>query len=143
MSKIPLVAIFSYIAVLCLSVFSCVNMASVQTAPMVSATLPTVEEQQARRIAKMAMSWSKHPDYRQAFNPLTPTATKGGGASYASFDPDDDYWGLPREGAYEDVSIYCSACHTLEIVMQQRASRDRWAYMLDWMVEEQKHAANA
>ena len=60
-----------------------------------------------------------------------------GAGAYALFDPDKDYWGLPRDDGYEDVALYCSACHTLEIVMQQRAGRQRWAHMLDWMTKEQ------
>ena len=138
MSNLPLIAIVSYVFILCLSVFSCVNMSRIQTAPSVSAPPLTVTEQRARRVAAMAPSWPKTPDYRVSFQPLpTAAAPMDGAVAYASYDPEDDYWGLPRNGAYEEVAIYCTACHTLEIVMQQRATEARWTYMLDWMVEEQ------
>lgn len=140
MSNLPLIAIFSYVVILCLSVFSCVNMATVQAPPAVStpAVFLTAEEKQARRVAKMAALWPKAPDYRMRFNALSPEMINTDGAKvYASFDPNDDYWGLPHTDGYEDIAIYCSACHTLEIVMQQRASRERWDYMLEWMTKEQ------
>ena len=141
MSNLPLIAIVSYVFILCLSVFSCVNMSRVQTVPSVSAPPLTLTEQRARRVAAMAPSWPKTPDYRVSFHPLSAAPTQtGGGVVYASYDPGDDYWGLPRNGAYEEVAVYCAACHTLEIVMQQRATQARWAYMLDWMVEEQNMA---
>ena len=138
MSNLPLIAIVSYVFILCLSTFSCVNMNRVQTAPSVSAPPLTVTEQRAHRVAAMAPSWPKTPDYRVSFQPLPAAAALAGDTvAYASYDPEDDYWGLPRNGAYETVAIYCAACHTLEIVMQQRATEARWSYMLDWMVEEQ------
>lgn len=38
----------------------------------------------------------------------------------------------------EEVEIYCSACHSLQIVVQQKGlTRARWDELLDWMVEEQ------
>lgn len=140
MSNLPLAAMLGYAIVLCLSVFSCVNMERGRTAASAAAVSqpPSAEERRARRVAAMAASWPKTPDYRVSFNPLSPAAAPAGGArARASFDPDDEYWGLPRNAGYEEIAIYCSACHTLEIVMQQRATRNRWAYMLDWMVEEQ------
>lgn len=138
MSNLPLIAIFSYVFILCLSIFSCIDMSRVQTAPSVSAPPLTVTEQRARRVAAMAPSWPKTPDYRVSFHPLSGAAGQPDSAiAYASYDPEDDYRGLPRTGAYEEVAVYCAACHTLEIVMQQRATEARWAYMLDWMVEEQ------
>lgn len=140
MSNLPLVAIFSYVVILFLSVFSCVNTATVQTAPAVRAPLAllTAQEKQALRIAEMSASWPKAPDYRMRFNALSPDTINTDGAKvYASFDPNDDSWGLPHADGYEGIAIYCSACHTLEIVMQQRASRERWDYMLEWMTKEQ------
>lgn len=140
MNNIPLVAIFSYVVILALSAFSCINMARVETTPVIAAlSAPlSAEEKQSRRVVGMMGTWPKSPDYQTRFNPLSPETIRiDGGKTYAVFDPDDGYWGLPHKDGYEDVAIYCSACHTLEIVMQQRASRERWAYMLGWMVEQQ------
>ena len=44
---------------------------------------------------------------------------------------------LPDDAGREEVEIYCSACHSLKIVVQQRLSRDAWDETLVWMVEEQ------
>jgi len=42
----------------------------------------------------------------------------------------------PGEGA-EDVFYMCTACHSLDIITQQRMTDARWAYTLTWMSEEQ------
>ena len=44
---------------------------------------------------------------------------------------------LRRSEGVETVAAYCSACHTLQIVMQQRQTRDGWDYLLTWMAEKQ------
>lgn len=44
---------------------------------------------------------------------------------------------LPGGAGREEVEIYCAACHSLKIVVQQRLSRDAWDETLVWMVEEQ------
>jgi len=44
---------------------------------------------------------------------------------------------LPDGAGREEVEIYCGACHSLKIVVQQRLSRDAWDETLVWMVEEQ------
>ena len=141
MSNLPLIAVAGYALILCLSAFSCANMERAPATTHLAAaplSAPSVEEQRAQRVAAMAASWPKTPDYRISFAPLSPARAQTADAgSYASFDPDDEYWGLPRSAGHEDVALYCSACHTLEIVMQQRATEARWLYMLDWMVEEQ------
>lgn len=138
MSNLPLFAIMGYVVILCLSALSCVNMERAPAAATVAAaplSPPSVEERRAQRIAVMAASWPKTPDYRVSFSPSGVQTV--GARNYASFDPDDEYWGLPRNAGHEDVALFCSACHTLEIVMQQRATEARWLYMLDWMVAEQ------
>lgn len=98
----------------------------------------TPNEDRDQRVLEMSEHWPKSPDYSTVFIALTPlgaevTADDG----RPVFDSTDDYGGLPRTGEYEFVAAYCSACHSLEIVMQQRASRERWSYMLTWMVEKQ------
>jgi hypothetical protein len=46
------------------------------------------------------------------------------------------FWNL-APGEYELVAAYCAGCHSFEIVMQQRATRERWEYMLTWMSDKQ------
>ena len=50
---------------------------------------------------------------------------------------DDEYLGLPEAPGREEVAIYCGACHSLGIVVQQGQTREGWAELLDWMYEEQ------
>lgn len=96
-----------------------------------------LEDRRRARILSMAENHSGGPDHGDGFNALDPLSTKGFVDGNSTYSETDDYWGLPREGAYELVAGYCSACHSLQIVMQQRASRERWRSMLKWMVEEQ------
>ena len=35
------------------------------------------------------------------------------------------------------VALYCAACHSLEIVEQQKQTEAGWRYLLKWMEEEQ------
>ncbi len=45
---------------------------------------------------------------------------------------------LPDGEGRDEVEAYCSACHSLQIVVQQKGlTRDRWKDLLEWMVEEQ------
>ncbi len=44
---------------------------------------------------------------------------------------------LPEAPGREDVYYTCSACHSINLVRQQRLSRDAWDDLLDWMVKEQ------
>lgn len=77
-------------------------------------------------------------DYAPAFDPRTPYMRPNYSQRTPSqFDPNDDYWGLPRTDGVELVAGLCSSCHSLEIVMQQRMTPDRWAYTLTWMSESQ------
>jgi cytochrome c1 len=76
------------------------------------------------------------PDYGWTFNALDPSVLAAA-ETPSQFDPADDYWGLPRESGYELVAAYCVACHSLRIVMQQRASETRWRELMQWMVDKQ------
>lgn len=90
------------------------------------------------RIIAASASWPTEPNYDEKFVALTPIGdAPTDGSARATFDAADDYWGLPRTGEYELVAAYCAGCHSLEIVMQQLATRKRWDYMLRWMSEEQ------
>ena len=93
---------------------------------------------QRARISEYVKEWSKNPAYDTDFNALDP-AYKIASFSDSLFDPSDDYWGLPRDdkGAYELVDAYCTACHSASIVMQQRATPERWQELFIWMEEKQ------
>lgn len=43
---------------------------------------------------------------------------------------------LVAEGV-EETHAYCSACHSERLVAQQGLTRDGWAELIDWMVDEQ------
>lgn len=94
-------------------------------------------------VATMAGGWNGDINYAPAYAALNPYADAAQENAASTFDPVDDYWGLPREPGFETVSAYCSACHTLQIVMAQRQSRDGWDYLLHWMVEKQGMAPPA
>lgn len=76
-------------------------------------------------------------NYAPAYAALNPYADLAASSAASTFDPNDDYWGLPRSTGVDSVAAYCSACHSLQIVMQQRQTRDGWDYLLHWMVEKQ------
>ena len=81
--------------------------------------------------------WTGEIDFAPAYAALNPYADVSASTVATTFDPNDDYWGLPRSEGYETVAAYCSVCHTLQIVMQQRQARDGWDYLLTWMAEKQ------
>lgn len=93
---------------------------------------------QKTRVASFAQNWAKSPSYDKGFNALDPSY-KIASISDSLFDPSDEYWGLPRDekGSFELVEAYCTACHSLSIVMQQRATPERWEELLVWMEEKQ------
>ncbi|WP_116106427.1 hypothetical protein [Lewinella sp. IMCC34191] len=45
--------------------------------------------------------------------------------------------GLVAEGEYLLVKGNCIACHSAKLVTQNRATREGWSQMLDWMQEKQ------
>lgn len=96
------------------------------------------------RIVQMASSSAQEPNYFFPFDALKASlgASLDTSASIDTittpgFDPDDDYSGLPKSEGYDLVAANCGACHSLGIVMQQRASVARWSELIDWMVEKQ------
>jgi len=66
-----------------------------------------------------------------------PEDTSSGEEQYTLAPGDPDYEALPDAPGKDEVFSYCSACHSLKLVMQQHLSWDRWDYLLVWMVEEQ------
>ena len=101
-------------------------------------TLTPLTAAQRARIAQYAKDWPENPAYDTDFNALDPSY-KVAELSNSLFDPIDDYWGLPRDDkeAYELVDAYCTACHSASIVMQQRATPERWKELLVWMEQTQ------
>lgn len=101
------------------------------------ALLPSDPKQHARIMALME-TWPTAPDFHDGFYALAPMLSNApSGGTSIKFDPQDEYWGLPREPGYEEIEGYCSACHSLEIVMQQHLTPARWGELLLWMQEKQ------
>ena len=96
-----------------------------------------LEARRAARIAEMASSATGAPNHHSRFSALSPSLDLAAVESNAVFNPNDEYWGLPRTLGVDAVSLYCSSCHSLQLVMQQRATPERWDYLLDWMTTEQ------
>ena len=49
---------------------------------------------------------------------------------------DENYKSLPEGADREAVYFNCSACHSIERVLQQRLNREEWDALKDWVVEE-------
>ncbi|UTW60272.1 hypothetical protein KFE96_08145 [Kordiimonas sp. SCSIO 12603] len=96
-----------------------------------------LQERRSARVEAMAAAYDGSIRYKDTFNALDPLIKRSAIARGSKFDPNDDYWGLPRTEGYEEVAAYCASCHSLAIVMQQRVTPERWDYLLDWMVEKQ------
>lgn len=88
------------------------------------------------RVRRFAENWPREPDFALVFNALDPSFDIVETAAIR-FDPADDYFGLPRSEGYYLVYGYCGACHSLRIVMQQHATRERWVELLQWMHDKQ------
>lgn len=88
-------------------------------------------------IATMSDKWSGEMNYAPSYAALNPYQSTDAEIVTSAFNPGDNYWGLPRSAGVETVAAYCAACHTLQIVMQQRQTREGWDYLLNWMVDKQ------
>jgi cytochrome c len=55
----------------------------------------------------------------------------------AQENEEEDSIGLPNDKGREEVEIYCAACHSLRLVVQQGLTRKQWDELFVWMVEEQ------
>jgi hypothetical protein len=82
-----------------------------------------------RRKSVLALLWIVGPG-------LLATA----GASWAQ---DEDLGGLAPGPGQEVVYNTCNVCHSIQLVTQQRLSRERWDELLEGMVEEQGMAEPA
>lgn len=74
--------------------------------------------------------------------PLDPMAAliaraKNDGAAAAS----EEYGGLPDGAGAEETYYQCVACHSTEIIKQQRITDHRWDELWDWMIDTQGMAA--
>lgn len=81
-------------------------------------------------------TWERTPTYNFGFSALTQDMTRGA-AKGVMFNSQVAFDGLPQTAGHEEVYYTCSGCHTLEIVMQQRARKERWRELLVWMTEKQ------
>jgi cytochrome c len=80
-------------------------------------------------------------DFITPYFALDPSAPVDAEAAQAAFNPADPYGGLPQTEGFDLVAAQCSACHSLNVVMQQSLPRERWDALLDWMVARQKMPA--
>lgn len=98
----------------------------------------------SQAVAEMADAWNGEIQFATSYSALDPAVGGAGeGAAAPGFDPSDEYWGLPRNEGYELVAATCAACHSLQVVMQQRRSAARWDELIDWMVTTQGMPAPA
>jgi hypothetical protein len=54
----------------------------------------------------------------------------------ATYDPSDEWQGLPEGEGREEVYFNCVACHSMAIVQQQRMNETVWQRTLTRMVDE-------
>ena len=95
---------------------------------------------QREKVRVHAENWPRDPQIVPLYDAVDPSLAVGASTGGASlFNPADEFWGLPPvdTGTHTLVAAYCGACHSLKIVMQQRASADRWDDLITWMVDKQ------
>lgn len=80
--------------------------------------------------------WPKTPSYIDRFNALSPNSLLTPAHETAKAQKDIGLI-IDELGHHELVDAYCSACHSLDIVRQQKASKARWTEILIWMSETQ------
>lgn len=87
-------------------------------------------------VALMADAWKGAVSYAPSYDALDPAQTTAALAEATGFNATDDYGGLPRSDGHETVAAYCASCHTLQIVMAQRQTREGWEELLALMTGE-------
>ncbi|MCP4381727.1 MAG: cytochrome c family protein [Hyphomicrobiales bacterium] len=68
---------------------------------------------------------------------FTPTNGKTGEGADAQEPEEADFGTLFDAPGVEETFVYCTACHSEMIVAQQGKTREHWADLFDWMIEEQ------
>ncbi|MDT1064538.1 cytochrome C-552 [Paracoccus sp. CPCC 101403] len=71
-------------------------------------------------------------------DPLDPmTAMRAKAEASDASAGNDEFGGLPDGAGAEETYYQCVACHSTEIIKQQRVSDHRWDELWTWMVEAQ------
>lgn len=93
------------------------------------------------KIAAMADAWNGAIAFDAGFDARDPALDLAAADDAPRFDAGDDYFGLPRSEGHELVSGMCGACHSLQLVMQQRGDEQRWDGLITQMVRQHAMAA--
>lgn len=73
-----------------------------------------------------------------AGDPVDPmNALKARVSSEGEVSANADFGGLPDGAGAEETYYQCVACHSTEIIKQQRVTDARWDYLWEWMTAEQ------
>ena len=95
-----------------------------------------LSDQQHERIEVMANAYKGDLRYKSAYAALEPAASAVTLGATAAFSPTDEFAGLVRAPGHEEVFNTCSACHSLNLVMQQRKSVQGWNDTIDLMIQK-------
>ncbi len=138
MQRPPHISVLFFLAAgaVIIAMFWSANRSARPASPEIEKGAPLLTETRDDRIRRLSKDWGAEPDFSPTFNALDPSFDLTE-ENVSAFDPNDDYFGLPRTEGYDLVYGLCGACHSLRIVMQQHATRDRWAELLLWMTEKQ------